>query len=168
MILAAATEGREIFLGFETWTIVVFYLLTLITIAVFTYGFWRRVSKYRKGRPAGRFSLQRLGPAIKELGSQRTVAKRDRAVGLAHFFVFWGFIVLLAGTTIIAIDEDIIGFLLGKPEWQFWHGAFYVGYALALDIFGVGFIVGLLYLARRRRSHPARLDYDRVDRDPTD
>jgi Fe-S oxidoreductase/nitrate reductase gamma subunit len=166
MVLAAATEGREIFLGFDTGAILVFYVLNVTAIAVFAYGFWRRIRKYRKGRPAGRLTLKRLGPAIKELASQRTVAKRDRAVGLAHFFVFWGFLVLLLGTTIIAIDEDIIGFLLDKPEWQFWHGAFYVGYALVLDVFGIGFIVGLLYLARRRRSNPARLDYDRVDREP--
>jgi Fe-S oxidoreductase len=169
MVLAAATEeGREVFLGFGDATVIAFYLLTLVASVVFLYGFWRRLRKYRKGKPAGRFSLKRLGPAIKELGSQRTVGKRDRAVGVAHFFVFWGFLVLLAGTTIIAIDEDVIGLLLDKPEWQFWHGAFYVGYALALDVFGIGFILGLVYLARRRRSRPERLDYARVDRDEYD
>ena len=57
MVLAAATEeGREVFLGFGDGTVIAFYLLTLVASVVFLYGFWRRLRKYRKGRPAGRFS----------------------------------------------------------------------------------------------------------------
>ncbi len=110
-----------------------------------------------------RLDAKRFLRALGDLASNRTIAKRKRSVGVAHFFVFWGFIVLLIGTSIIVIDEDIIGVLLNKPEWQFWHGAFYVGYALVLDVFGIGFIVGLVMLARIRRRQPARLDYTRVD-----
>lgn len=163
-VVLAATEGREVFEGFGTPLIALFYGLAALAILVFVYGFWRRVAKYRRGAPAGRFNLRRLGAAVAEISSQRTIGKRDPAVRLAHFFVFWGFIVLLIGTTIIAIDEDVIGVLLDKPEWQFWNGAFYVGYALVLDVFGIGFIAGLLFLGRRRRSRPFRLSYDRVDR----
>jgi heterodisulfide reductase subunit C/nitrate reductase gamma subunit len=137
-------------------------------MAVSGYGFWRRIAKYRKGRSLPRLSLARLKRAVVDMSSQRTIGKRDRYVGVAHFLVFWGFIVLLIGTTIIAIDEDIIAVLLDKPEWQFWHGAFYVGYSLVLDVFGIGFIVGLVMLARRRRQKPFRLDYGRVDRDDFD
>ncbi|MCP3974642.1 MAG: 4Fe-4S dicluster domain-containing protein [bacterium] len=167
-LAAGATEGREVFEGFGTAPIVVFYLLTLVTIAIFTYGFWRRFAKYRTGRAAGRLNLNNMKRVVVDLSSQRTIGKRDPYIRVAHFLVFWGFIVLLIGTTIIAIDEDIFGFLLNKPGWQFWHGAFYVGYALVLDLFGIGFIVGLLMLANRRRSKPFRLDYGRVDRDDYD
>ncbi len=159
-------EGREVFEGFGTVPIVVFYLLGLAAILVFAYGFWRRIRKYRQGRRITRLSLRRLRAALADISSQRTVAKRDRYVGVAHFLVFWGFVVLLVATTIIAIDEDIIGFALDKPEWQFWHGAFYVGYALVVDLFGLGFIVGLVMLGVRRRRRPFALDYDRVDREP--
>ena len=103
-----------------------------------------------------------------DISSQRTIAKRDPYVRIAHFFVFWGFIVLLIATTIIAINDDVIGILLDKPEWEFWHGAFYVGYSFVVDLFGIGFIAGLLMLAYRRRRKPFRLDYDRVDDVPSD
>ncbi len=166
MILAvAAGAGREVFLGFAPWAEILFYLLALVAIGSFLAGFWRRVRKYRRGRPADRVSLRRLIRGIGLLASQRTVARRDRVVGVAHFFVFWGFVVLLVGTTIIAIDADVIGILLRRPEWRFWHGAFYVGYALVLDVFGIGFVAGLVVLGWVRRRRPPRLDYTRVDRD---
>ncbi len=163
--LLATAEGREVFEGFASYAIVLFYLLSAVAIAAFVYGFWRRWRKYSGGTPGRQVTLRQVWRAVVDLASQRTVAKRDPYVGVAHFLVFWGFIVLLIGTTIIAIDEDIIGLILNKPEWQFWSGAFYVAYALILDLFGIGFIVGLLMLARRRRSRPFKLDYTRVDRD---
>ncbi|MDH3500108.1 MAG: heterodisulfide reductase-related iron-sulfur binding cluster [Acidimicrobiia bacterium] len=163
MLTIATTEGREVFEGFASYAVGLFYVLATLAIGVFIYGFWRRFQKYRGGASGRRLTLRQIGRAAADLASQRTVAKRDPYVGVAHFLVFWGFIVLLIGTTIIAIDEDIIGLLLGKPEWQFWHGAFYVIYALLLDLFGIGFIVGLLMLAGRRRSEPFKLDYTRVD-----
>jgi len=168
LLAAAGDEGREVFEGFGTPSIVIFYLLALVAIVVFLYGFWRRLAKYRQGRAVSRLSLHRIRRALVDLSSQRTIGKRDPYVRVAHFFVFWGFIVLTIGTTIIAIDEDIIGFILGRPEWRFWHGAFYVGYALVLDVFGIGFIVGLLMLAYRRRQQPYRLDYERVDTETYD
>ncbi len=167
-LAAAADEGRETFEGFGTSSILVFYLLALAAIVVFLYGFWRRFAKYRKGRGVARLSMRRIRRALVDLSSQRTIGKRDPYVRVAHFLVFWGFLVLTIGTTIIAIDEDIIGLLLDKPEWQFWHGAFYVGYALVLDVFGIGFIVGLLMLGYRRRKEPFRLGYERVDTETYD
>ncbi|GMQ98309.1 MAG: heterodisulfide reductase-related iron-sulfur binding cluster [Acidimicrobiia bacterium] len=163
VVLATETAGREVFLGFNTAATILFYVLATVSIGIFLWGFYARLRKYRRGRPSARLDFGRFVRALGDISSNRTIAKRNRVVGVAHFFVFWGFIVLLIGTTIIAIDEDIIGFILDKPQWQFWHGAFYVGYAFVLDIFGIGFIVGLIVLARVRRSKPPRLDYARVD-----
>lgn len=155
--------GREVFLGFGTPAILLFYALAAVAIAVFLYGFWRRFAKYRTGASASRLSLSGVRRAVIDISSQRTIGKRDPYIGVAHFFVFWGFIVLLIATTIIAIDEDLIGLILDKPQWQFWNGAFYVAYSLLVDIFGIGFVVGLVMLAYRRRTKPFRLSYDRVD-----
>ena len=163
MVFAVEAAGREVFLGFDTGLVLLFYGLTTVAIGVFLWGFYRRLRKYTRGRPSARLNWGRFIKALGDISSNRTIAKRKRSVGVAHFFVFWGFIVLLIGTTIIAIDEDIIGFILQKPEWQFWSGPFYVAYALILDIFGIGFVVGLIVLARVRRSEPPRLDYARVD-----
>ncbi|MEN8239684.1 MAG: heterodisulfide reductase-related iron-sulfur binding cluster, partial [Actinomycetota bacterium] len=162
VVFAAETAGREVFLGFNVGLKILFYVLATVAIAVFAWGFYRRIRKYTKGRKINRLDWGRFVRALGDIASNRTIAKRNPVVGIAHFFVLWGFIVLLIGTTIIAIDEDIIGLILG-PEWQFWHGPFYVVYALVLDVFGIGFVVGLIVLARIRRSEPPRLDYSRVD-----
>ncbi len=166
MAVLATVEGREVFESFGVSAIVVFYVLSLVAILIFVYGAWRRFAKYRRGTATGRLTLRRLAVAIGDISSQRTIGKRDPAVRVAHFFVFWGFMVLLVGTTIIAIDADIIKFILNKPEWQFWNGTFYVVYAFLLDLFGLGFIAGLLFLGFKRRSEPFRLSYERVDREP--
>ncbi len=155
--------GRETFLNFGSGETLAFYLLALLATLIFFSGFLFRIRKYARGRRR-KFDWRRLGPAVAEIASQRTVAKRDRAVGLAHFFVFWGFIVLLAATATIAIDDDVIKRFLGRPDLQFWKGAFYQGYSLIVDVFGIGFIAGLIYLGRRRRKPPAKLGYERVDR----
>lgn len=167
-LLAAVGEGvagREVFLNQGNGAILAFYLLALMATLIFVTGFFFRAKKYARGR-GRRIDWRRLGPAVAEIASQRTVAKRDRLVGLAHFLVFWGFVVLTIATGIIAVDEDIIGFLLGRPDLQFWRGAFYQGYSLVVDLFSVGLVAGLVYLGWRRRHPPEKLRYDRVDRQP--
>ncbi len=156
--------GRETFLNMGNGGIIAFYLLALLATLIFLTGFLFRVRKYGRGR--GRpVDWRRFGPALAEIASQRTVGKRDRAVGLAHFFVFWGFMVLTIATAIIAIDEDVLDLFLGRPDLQFWHGAFYQGYSLIVDVFSVGFIGGLVFLGWRRRNPPSKLGYERVDRE---
>ena len=164
-LLGENEAGRETFLNLGPGSVLAFYLLALVAILVFLSGFWFRLRKYRQGRRFGRLSWRRIERALVDLASQRTIGKRDPLVRAAHFFVFWGFLVLLAATTIIAIDEDVIGLFLGRPDLQFWRGAFYIGYSLVVDVFSLGFIAGLLFLAWRRRQRPYRLNYARVDRE---
>jgi Fe-S oxidoreductase/nitrate reductase gamma subunit len=163
VVFAAETAGREVFLGFDGVLTILFYALAAVSISLFVWGFYRRIRKYTRGRRINRLDWGGFVRALGDISSNRTIANRNRVVGVAHFFVLWGFIVLLIGTTIIAINDDIIGILLNKPEWEFWHGTFYIVYAFVLDIFGIGFVVGLIVLGRIRRSKPARLDYARVD-----
>lgn len=155
--------GREVFLNIPSEGVVAFYLLTLLATLIFLSGFLFRARKYGRGR-GRRIDIRRIGPAVGEIMSQRTVAKRDRAVGLAHFGVFWGFMVLTIATAIIAIDEDVIALALDRPDLQFWHGPFYQGYSLVVDVFSVGLVAGLIYLGVRRKKKPFKLDYGRVDR----
>ncbi len=157
--------GRETFIGLGSGSKLAFYLLTLFAVLAFLAGFGFRLRKYLEGGRRAALSWRRIERAVVDLASQRTVGKRDPWVRLAHFFVFWGFLVLLAATTIIAIDEDVIGLALGRPDLRFWRGTFYVVYSLVVDVFSLGFIAGLIFLARHRRSRPLRLDYRRVDRE---
>ena len=130
LLLASETAGREVFLGFPGWGIALFYAATTVAIGIFLWGFFKRIRKYTKGRPVSRIDLKRFLHALGDLASNRTIAKRKRSVGIAHFFVFWGFIILLIGTTIIVIDEDIIGVVLQQPQLQFWHGSVLCGVRL--------------------------------------
>ena len=70
---------------------------------------------------------------------------------------------MVAGTLIIMVDYDFLR--LVKPEWQFWKGTFYLWYSVTLDLFGLGFLIGLAVMIVRRGSAPDQLNYDRVDRE---
>ena len=62
------------------------------------------------------------------------IRRRAGFGGYAHAGVFYGFLVLFAGTVILAFQDDFAEPVLG---WTFWEGAFYKGYSLFLDLFGV-------------------------------
>jgi Fe-S oxidoreductase/nitrate reductase gamma subunit len=155
-------ETREIFRNFPFFLQMAFYVIAFSAIAVFVYGFFRRYKKYRQGRDAGRFNNLggRFLKAAKLMATNATVFKRDRYAGMAHWLIFWGFIMLLIGTTIVAIDHDFLRFL-GIHLLQ---GKFYLGFSFVLDIFGLLFIIGLAMMMLRRRSKPPQLDYTRADK----
>ncbi|MBN4056194.1 4Fe-4S dicluster domain-containing protein, partial [Rhodothermus sp. AH-315-K08] len=78
-----------------------------------------------------------------------------------HWLIFWGFVVLFIGTTIVAIDHDFLRFF-GVHVLQ---GTFYLGFSLSMDVAGVLFLVGLgMMMVRRGGMKPAQLDYSRSDR----
>ncbi|HSL26462.1 MAG TPA: hypothetical protein VLA54_09290, partial [Acidimicrobiia bacterium] len=166
-MLRTVEAGRETFLNLGSGAVLSFYLMALFAVLVFLSGFGFRLRKYRQGRRARRWSWRRIERAVVDLASQRTVGRREPAVRIAHFFVFWGFLVLLMATTIIAIDEDVVGLVFDRPDLQFWKGPFYIGYSLVVDVFSIGFLAGLIFLAWKRRRRPYRLDYSRVDREKT-
>ncbi len=155
-------ETREIFRNFPFFLEITFYLVAFASIAVFIYGFYRRYKKYRKGRDAERFNnlLTRFSKAAAIMAKNSTIFKRDKYAGYAHWLIFWGFIVLLIGTTIVAIDNDI----LKHMDIHILQGKFYLIFSLSLDIFGTLFIIGLIMMMLRRRSKPAQLDYTRADK----
>jgi Fe-S oxidoreductase len=159
--------AREVFRNFPGPLIAAFYLLSALAILAFCYGAWIRISKYRTGRPAHRVAhlWGRLVRAGSVIGSHSTLRKRNAGAGWAHFGIFWGFVALFVGTLIIMVDYDMVR--LVNPEWRFWRGTFYLWYSVALDLFGLGFIVGLgVMMARRWWRRPPALDYTRPDRAP--
>jgi Fe-S oxidoreductase/nitrate reductase gamma subunit len=90
------------------------------------------------------------------------VGKRNAGIGVTHALIMWGFTALFIGTAILTVNEDIVGVL--RPQWQFFHGAFYRWYSVILDVMGVGFLAGLVVMAVRRGiRRPPALDYTRVD-----
>lgn len=159
--------AREVFRNFSSASVVAFYILAAVAMAVFLYGFWLRIKKYRRGRPANRLDQlwSRIFRAGRTIGKHTTLKKRDFLAGNAHALIFWGFIALFIGTLIIMVDHDFLRPI--SPGLQFWKGTFYLWYSVILDITGVGFLVGLgMMMLRRWRFGLPQLDYARPDRKP--
>jgi Fe-S oxidoreductase len=159
---------RILFEAFPTAEVRLFYVIGFTAIAVFLYGIYVQVRKYRRGSA---LKLEgsiwsRLGDMTVKVLDQRTVARRDAATGGAHRLIFYGFGLLFLGTATITLQYDILEPLFGI---RFWHGTFYLVFSLVLDIAGVAMLVGLLYMMYRRGwLKPPKLDYARPDRSPGD
>lgn len=157
-------ETREIYRHFPFFLEIAFYAIAYSTIAFFIYGFYRKIKKYKKGRDAGRFNnlLARFLKAAAIMSSNATVFKRDRFAGIAHWLIFWGFIVLMIGTAIVALDYDLLRHL----GLQVLKGNFYLIFSFTLDVFGVLFLAGLVMMMTRRAKKLPKLDYTRNDLAP--
>jgi Fe-S oxidoreductase len=163
-VLFAAAETRKTFANLELWEKGLWYILILVSTALFAWGMWRHVRKYLRGRSA--FTLddpgRRVRRAVTTTLSHSWIRRRDPVAGLGHLLIFYGFLVLFIGTAILAFQDDVARPLLG---FDFWHGWFYLVYSLFLDLFGVALVLGLGVMAVKRGVlKPFRLDYRRPDR----
>jgi Fe-S oxidoreductase/nitrate reductase gamma subunit len=120
------------------------WLVVAIQVAVLAYGVYRR---YRCWRTAVRFArLDEIGARLRQVLAQGLAQRRllrERGAGLAHLAFSWGFGLLLVGTIVAMLDED-----LGIPVMR---GAFYLWFqSLALDLAGLAAVVGLAVMLWRR------------------
>jgi Fe-S oxidoreductase len=165
--LLASTASRPVFWHFVVWLKVLWYLLAGCSVLVFAYGVWRPVRKYARGRGGGWPPASAwpgaLWRGLRLLLSHATIARRDRLAGWAHRGIFYGFIVLFAGTVILGFDTDFTDPVFG---WNYFHGTFYLAYKEVLNVLGTALLAGLLVMMARRAGHPAKLDYARPDRAP--
>ena len=77
---------------------------------------------------------------------------RDPAAGVMHSFIYFGFLVLLAATIILEIDHQL------PEELKFLHGDVYQAYSATADVFGVVFVVGIVWaMVRRYVQRPYRI-----------
>lgn len=159
---------RVLFEGFQPQTIHIFYVIGYAAIATFMYGVYVQIRKYRRGKPDvswGEFR-QRFVDMVKTMATHRTLVRRDKSAGRAHALIFFGFVLLFMGTSIITLEYDILEPLFGV---KFWYGNFYLLFSLVLDLAGAGLIIGLIYMMYRRKwLHLPKLDYKRVDRQEGD
>jgi Fe-S oxidoreductase len=152
-------ETRETFAGLETWQIVLWYSLIAVSVAIFFFGVARLALKYRRGRTRERIEgrVERAKRTAKIVATHAWIRRRDPLAGLGHLLVFYGFMVLFAGTAILAFQDDFANPVLG---FDFWHGWFYLGYSLFLDLFGAGLVIGLsIFAVKRGVLRPFRLRY---------
>jgi Fe-S oxidoreductase len=152
------TATRDTFAGLGDLEVALWYLLIAISTAIFAVGCVRLVRRWRSGRVAG--ARVHAGRALVVIVTHAWIGRRAGFTGVAHAAVFYGFMVLFAGTGILAFQDDLAEPLFG---WVFWRGAFYQGYSLFLDVFGAALLLGLGFFAVRRLVGVARLDYARDD-----
>ena len=181
MSLLAVIETRKVFGELSHLQRVIFYLSSLVALVFFFTGLVLRTRKYLGGRRLGaeRWRANRvplevkgisaptsLATTVADITTNRTVARRNHRVGAAHLMLFWGFLGLLAATTILSLDYDVYGNLtriFGSKELSFFKGTFYLGYNLIFDAAGLVAIIGALALAFRRSTEKSvALDYTRA------
>lgn len=157
---------RILFEDFQPQTIQLFYAIGYSAIAVFIYGVYVEVRKYRRGRPDAAWGLlwTRFLDMVQTMLTHRTLKRRDPSAGRMHAAIFFGFILLFIGTSTITLEYDIVEPLFGL---RFWYGDFYLVFSLVMDVAGVALIVGLIYMMYRRKwLKLPKLDYARPDRKP--
>ncbi len=152
-------ETRALFWGLSSLQVLIFYGVAFTVIAGFIWGCWRAVAKYRRGQPSPvRLDLWAgFKRMLLDMLSHRTVRRRDRIAGAAHMAIFYGFAVLLLGTSIITLQHDILEPLFGIV---FWRGTFFLLFSLTLDIAGVLVLCGVVTMIFRRAFfHLPKLSY---------
>ena len=148
---------RETFWNIPHWAEIGQYIFGLLTLLVFIYGIWRRVRRWRMGKPEKR--TDQIWKRIKSVlwfgfGHGRTI--KEFYPGIFHFLLFWGFVILFIGTLIIFLQEDVFSPIF---NYFFLHGNFYLWFSFILDLFGGLAIIGVLMaLFRRYITRPERLD----------
>jgi len=138
----------------------IFYYLAAVAVVIFLYGVYARIARYTRGNEDAFDRLDslpgRVLGATKIVGSNQYQFERDRFAGVMHAAIMWGFLTLLIGTTILAIDMDVWTRGLGQPS--FFVGNFYLSYSLVMDALGFLFVVGVgMALYRRYWVHNHRL-----------
>ncbi len=143
---------RELFWNISSAGEIVFYAMSLLAIAVFVYGALRQIKRIKRGRNVEfnrRRCLSLLIHSVKTVSSNQRIFRGHVMTGLMHLMLMSGFIILFIGTCIVLVEYDLFQKILGK-EQGFWFGKFFLGFELAMDVFGGILILGLLIAVIRR------------------
>jgi Fe-S oxidoreductase/nitrate reductase gamma subunit len=155
--------------GFPTAQIIL-YVFAAGAVLLFLYGLARiglftrfKVMANATGSDVDRVNdpLGRFWYMLADVFTHRKIL-RERSPGIAHLFIFWGFVALTVTTAAVFIQVDII-----SPIWHvlFMKGWVYLGFKLFANVFGILAIIGtLMALNRRYFVKPKWLDEKREDK----
>ncbi len=138
---------RPYFWNVPFWAQIGLYILGIVSVGIFIAGLVRARTILRENLPKDAASPAKLSwiRTIFVVLLQRKV--RETRSGIAHFAIFWGFILLFIGTVLATIDWDIAWLAFDK---RILSGRVYLVYKLTLDIAGILALAGLSYAALRR------------------
>ena len=140
--------GREVFGNIPTALEAAFYVSVAAFLWLAFYLFSLRARNWSRGDREKRVGIWK--ERVRQLadGLRMKTLLRDPAAGLMHSMIYYGFLVLLAGTITLEIDH------LMPEALKFLHGPFYLGYSATLDFFALVFLAGLAWAAFRRYIRP--------------
>ncbi len=136
--------GRLVFGNIPGPLQALFYVGVSSFLALSIYLFSLRAKNWQRGSPERR--IGRWGERVRALdrGLRMKTLMRDRAAGLMHSMVYYGFVVLFLGTVTLEIDH------LLPNNLKFLHGRTYQAYSAVLDLAALVFLGGLAWAALRR------------------
>ncbi len=147
---------REEFLHITGPEKALFYFLAFASIGYMAWQIFQRVKLWQQGKPMGelrtgrdywiptreaaRTWLRNIGTFI--LGQKKVKSSRKRSGAPMHLLIFYGFLALFIGTTLLAINT--------YSPFKFHKGAYYLAYEMTLDVLGAGFVIGVGWALVRR------------------
>ena len=140
---------------------VVFLFVLTLALGFFALNVQRLVSYLRLGYAEDRTDqpLTRLKNVL-TIGIAQKKILRDPVAGPMHAIIFWGFMVLTAGTVEILIEGVVAGFSFRS----FLPDVLYRAYAASQDVFALLVIAAVGFaLYRRLVVHPRRLEGDDLE-----
>lgn len=142
-------------------SIAIFLCLFAASAGLFALNVERLVEYLRLGRPEDRTNdaITRVRN-LASIGIAQSKIFREQPAGIMHATIFWGFMVLTAGTVEILIQGVFSGFsyslILPRPV--------YLLYSFSQDVFAALVIAAVAFaLYRRLVLHPARLEGDKLE-----
>ncbi len=166
------TPTRETFGNIPLSSQFAFYALALVAMGIFCWGVWRRWKLWQIGQPISFREMitgnllavwERARPGAKRVAVDAVAQQRVRGHGfgtVAHVSLYIGFMALLAGTTLLELD-NIVSHI--SESLKFHHGLYYIVYEYTLDVLGLLFLLGTLFFCWRRARKPAALGHRTTD-----
>jgi len=143
--------SRKVFIFIPDFVQGLFYLGTFVATLVFLSGSYFKIRLWFR-TPAEEESLNQnpLRFLLKglfyffspECLFARRVFLRSPLRAWMLILVYWGFLILFAGTVIVAIDHYL--------ELEVLKGKIYLGFSFILDIAGLGLLIGIVFFIMRR------------------
>ena len=132
---------------------IAFLIVLCAALGFFSYNIQRLVSYLRLGKPENRLDHPgRRTWNLLTIGFAQTKILREKGAGLSHASVFWGFLVLTAGTVEILLHGVWPAFsyeaILPRPIWQL--------FMLSQELFAVVVLVAVGWLLWRRLVAPPK------------
>ena len=109
--------------------------------------FANRVRNWQRGGPDDRATTrENVHRRLRDFraGVYMQTLLRDPAAGVMHSLIYFGFLVLLAVTTVLEINHQM------PEDAKFLHGDVYRGYSLVGDVAGALFLAGVVWAVIRR------------------